>query len=87
VRTREVETMIRPDLTQVPVLGTMQKIAESVPLFGLGPRGARFVAETMIGKGLEAVHVMSAGNSADDMERTLNHHQETGEWPNTRRRR
>src|SRR5204863_24304 len=34
VRTREVDTMIRPDLTQVPVLGTMQKIAESLPIAG-----------------------------------------------------
>lgn len=86
VRTREVNTIIRPDLTKVPVLGTMQQIAESVPLMGVFPRGARYVAETMIGKGLETMHVLSAGNSADDIERTLNYHQRTGKWPDGKKR-
>jgi len=81
VRVRETHTHVRPDLTKLPVAGTVQKaFEESVPVAGAVAKTMRNVSEGVVGKVFEGVHALMAGKSPDRIADSINKKRRTGFW-------
>lgn len=78
---RETGTRVTPDLTRIPVAGTLQRTFEdNVPIAGAAAKLMRRAGEEMMGKVFEGVHVMLASTAPSAMADTINRKRRTGRW-------
>jgi hypothetical protein len=78
----EQGTEVRPDFTQIPIAGRVQREFENrVPFFGQVARGMRHVGEEMASRMFEAAHVGFAATTAPEaMAEAINQKRRTGRW-------